>query len=48
MATTPERSDEELRATAYHEAGHAVIAIALGLTIKKVNIIKGQDYNGYV
>jgi ATP-dependent Zn protease len=46
LATTPERSDEELRATAYHEAGHVVIAIALGLTVKKVSIVPGQDYNG--
>jgi ATP-dependent Zn protease len=46
VATSRKRSNKERRATAYHEAGHAVIAIALGLTVKKVSIVKGQDYNG--
>jgi ATP-dependent Zn protease len=46
VATTPERSDEELRATAYHEAGHAVITVVQGLTINKVSIVPGHDYNG--
>ncbi len=43
---SPKRSDREVRATAYHEAGHAVISIALGLTIDNVSIIPGDDYNG--
>jgi ATP-dependent Zn protease len=46
VATSPERSLKELRATAYHEAGHAVITIVQGLTLKKVSIVPGEDYNG--
>ncbi len=34
--------------TAYHEAGHAVVAYFLGVRIKKVSIIPGKDYVGIV
>jgi hypothetical protein len=33
-------------ATAYHEAGHAVITFAQGLTVHKVSIVPGEEYNG--
>jgi len=33
-------------ATAYHEAGHAVMAIALGRSIHKVTIAPGQSHIG--
>ena len=35
-----------LRATAYHEAGHAVMALALGRPIQKVTIAPNQNYLG--
>jgi ATP-dependent Zn protease len=35
-----------LRATAYHEAGHAVMAISLGRPIQKVSIAPGQSHLG--
>jgi hypothetical protein len=38
VAKTRKQPSDELRATAYHEAGHAVITVALGLTIDKVSI----------
>lgn len=46
MAKPRKRSAKELRATAYHEAGHAVITVALGLTINKVSIVPGEGYSG--
>jgi ATP-dependent Zn protease len=46
MGKTRKRSDKELQATAYHEAGHAVITIAQGLTIDTVSIIPGGYFNG--
>jgi ATP-dependent Zn protease len=46
MAYKKKRTAEEIRATAYHEAGHAVVAIAQGLTINKVSIIPGEEFNG--
>jgi len=49
----PENSDEsdkgasaELKATAYHEAGHAVMALAVGRNIQKVNITPGKSQLG--
>lgn len=33
-------------ATAYHEAGHAIIAHALGIRVYKVSIVPGEDYSG--
>jgi len=35
-------ASDELRATAYHEAGHAVMAIALGRNIQKATIASAQ------
>ncbi len=39
-------NDPKLRATAYHEAGHAVMALALGRAIQKVTIAPNQNYLG--
>lgn len=36
----------DLRATAFHEAGHAVAAWQLGLGIKSVTIEPGANYLG--
>jgi ATP-dependent Zn protease len=36
----------ELRHTAYHEAGHAVIALRLGYEVRKVTIIRRQGVLG--
>ena len=47
MPKTRKPSDKERRATAYHEAGHAVITIAQGLEIHKVSIVPGEGYNGF-
>jgi ATP-dependent Zn protease len=41
MATKRKR-----RATAYHEAGHVVVAIALDISIKSVSINQGEEYDG--
>ncbi|MGV7216046.1 hypothetical protein [Bradyrhizobium sp. UFLA05-112] len=38
-------TDEALRSVAYHEAGHAVVALALGLKIARVQIFQ-EDYSG--
>ena len=46
MAKSRKRTVGDRRATAYHEAGHAVIAVAQGLAINKVSVIPGQDYYG--
>jgi len=35
-----------LRATAYHEAGHAVMAMILGRAVQKVTIVPGQSHLG--
>lgn len=35
-----------LKATAYHEAGHAVMAMVLGRAIQKVTIVPGQTHLG--
>ena len=45
-AETLTRSDAELKATAYHEAGHAVMAILLGRPVEKVTIAAGQLQSG--
>jgi ATP-dependent Zn protease len=44
--TRQKRTPEQIRATAYHEAGHAVVHVAMGLVNNKVSIIPGKDYNG--
>lgn len=38
--------DPERTATAYHEAGHAVMALALGRPVHKVTIVPGQSELG--
>lgn len=40
--------DNELLATAYHEAGHAVIAYIHGRRFKRVSIEPNEDFNGVV
>jgi ATP-dependent Zn protease len=40
--SSPEVPDSELTATAYHEAGHAVMAVLLGRQVHKVSIAPGQ------
>jgi len=42
------RTDKQLKATAYHEAGHAVFAWYKGIKIKKVTIIPDADSVGHV
>jgi hypothetical protein len=37
-----------LKATAYHEAGHAVVAWKLGIAFKKVTIVREGDAAGHV
>lgn len=39
---------KQLRATAFHEAGHAVAAFHLGIVVKRVSIVRGEDHNGLV
>ena len=46
---TKEESPEEtlrLKATAYHEAGHAVMALAVGRLVQKVTIVPGTSEFG--
>lgn len=38
-------TDDALRSVAYHEAGHAVVALALGLRVARVEIF-AEDYSG--
>jgi ATP-dependent Zn protease len=38
-------TDDGLRSAAYHEAGHAVVALALGLHVDRVEIFH-EDYSG--
>lgn len=38
-------TDDGLRSVAYHEAGHAVVALALGLKVARVEILH-EDYSG--
>lgn len=40
------RSDPRLVATAYHEAGHAVVALALGRPIERISIVPGKTHAG--
>lgn len=42
----PPQPDAKRIATAYHEAGHAVIALALGRAIQRVTIVPNQSYLG--
>jgi len=41
-------ADRERRATAYHEAGHAVVAWAEGIRLRSVSIIPTDDTDGRV
>ena len=40
--------DEQLIATAYHEAGHAIVALSLGRTIEKCTIVRNSIRLGAV
>lgn len=40
------RTDRANLATAFHEAGHAIAALALGIRIRSVSIEPGDDYHG--
>ena len=39
---TPAEDDLDRRATAYHEAGHAVMSLTVGRAIQKVTIARGR------
>lgn len=43
-----EKPDPRLMATAYHEAGHAVVATLVGRTVKKVTIVPSKPHLGRV
>ena len=48
MASTIRRqSRKQLESTAYHEAGHAVAALALGRGVKCVSIVPGEEILGH-
>lgn len=42
----PKPDDELRRSTAYHEAGHAVVALALGRPLHRVTIVPGKTHSG--
>ena len=42
----PDRTAIQLTATAYHEAGHAVMALSLGRLVHKVTIVPGRSQFG--
>src|ERR1035438_6608623 len=46
MTDTPNTSNIDLHATAYHEAGHCVAALIYKLTVRYVTIILGKDAQG--
>ncbi|HEV2560237.1 MAG TPA: AAA family ATPase [Microvirga sp.] len=46
IAPADERSPEELRVAALHEAGHAVLALRLGLSLVSVTIQAGEGSGG--
>jgi hypothetical protein len=45
MSEKPSRAARRLEATAYHEAGHAVVTVALGRAVRRVSIIRRADDN---
>jgi len=47
-STKTRRSRKSLEATAYHEAGHAVIALSERMRVKSATIVPGEDYWGAV
>jgi hypothetical protein len=48
MSSSPAKRDYELQATAYHEAGHAVVALLLGLKFRHVTIEPDSDSLGHL
>ena len=42
------RHPETDRVTAFHEAGHAIVAFKLNIRLKKVSIVGGEGYRGSV
>jgi hypothetical protein len=46
--TPAKRAAEALRRTAYHEAGHAIAALQLGLPFRYVTVVAKDDYLGCV
>jgi ATP-dependent Zn protease len=42
------RSEKERRATAYHEAGHAVVAFTLNRAFRRISIIQDEETLGHV
>ena len=40
------KASSNLKATAYHEAGHAVVALALGRAVQRVSILPGRGWLG--
>jgi ATP-dependent Zn protease len=45
MMTPTTNDDDDLRSVAFHEAGHAVVALALDLKVARVEIVQ-DDYSG--
>jgi ATP-dependent Zn protease len=48
MSSSPAKKHYELQATAYHEAGHAVVALRLGLKFRHVTIKPDSDSLGHL
>jgi hypothetical protein len=46
MRLSSTKPNADLQATAYHEAGHAVVSLALGLAIDRISIAAGRGYTG--
>lgn len=44
----PRCSRTRSRATAYHEAGHAIVAFVCGIPIRAISITGGKGFDGYV
>jgi ATP-dependent Zn protease len=47
IAPAPKVSPEQLRRIALHEAGHAIVAHALGITVKGVSIVPKGNMSGH-
>jgi hypothetical protein len=45
MSETPNTNNADLRGTAYHEAGHCVMAVVHGLSIEYVTIVPDKGEN---